>query len=293
LLIVVVSFLAWLTLNSWIDYRIEPTSRRSAAVRARERTLLILVRNAATIAIIVFAGMFVLSEIGLNIAPLLASAGVIGLAIGFGAQKLVQDIITGIFIQMEGAIDVGDGVTIGGISGSVERLTIRSAGLRDLHGNYHIVPFSSVSIVTNSNRGFSYAVFELAVDYREDVVAVREAMEEAFAEVHADPALAADFLTDQLEWMGIIGFAGNAMTVRARIKTRPSKQGGVTRVYNDTIKRIFAERGIRTPLPQAVYLGAEETPAALEAPAETPAKRSPARRKPRAAAAKPPARKAD
>jgi len=258
LLIAVVAFLAWLTLNSWIDYRIEPTSRRSAAVRARERTLLILVRNAATIAIVVFAGMFILSEIGLNIAPLLASAGVIGLAIGFGAQKLVQDIITGIFIQMEGAIDVGDVVTVAGISGGVERLTIRSVALRDLSGAYHIIPFSSVDTVTNSTRGFSQAVLDIGVAYRENIDEVKAAMEDAFAILKTDETLAPDIL-DNLEWLGVNSLGDSAVVVRARIKTNPGKHWGMTRAYNAIVKRVFDERGIEIPYPhQTIYFGEDK-----------------------------------
>ncbi|HEY4199327.1 MAG TPA: mechanosensitive ion channel domain-containing protein [Devosiaceae bacterium] len=293
-IIAVLAFLAWLTLNSYVDHRLEPRGRRTAAIKARERTLLTLMRNALTIAIIVFAGMFILSEIGINIAPLLASAGVIGLAIGFGAQKLVQDIITGIFIQLEGAIDVGDGVTIGGISGSVERLTIRSAGLRDLHGTYHIVPFSSVTTVSNGNRGFSFAVFDLNVAYREDLADVRKAMFDAYAEVKANEALAPDII-DELEWMGLEKFGENGITVRARIKTLAARQWGVTRAYNAIVKRIFEERDIAIPFPhQTVYFGedvkgnapplhlfAEQSdPAAKAEEAKKPAPRRRARKTP-------------
>ena len=135
----------WLALTSWVDYRLNPDV--GAAASAREVTLLTLLRNAATIALIVLTLMFALSEIGLNIGPLIASAGVLGLAIGFGAQKMVQDIITGIFIQFENAINVGDVISVNGTTGTVEKLSVRSVTLRDVAGTVHLIPFSSVDMV--------------------------------------------------------------------------------------------------------------------------------------------------
>jgi len=247
-LILIVAFGAWLAISSWVDYQIEPG--RGRPVRARKRTLLILLRNAVTIAVVVFAAMFSLSEIGLDIAPLLASAGVIGLAVGFGAQKLVQDIITGIFIQLEGAMDVGDVVSIAGISGSVERLTIRSASLRDVNGVYHIIPFSAVTTVSNMMRGFAFALSDMSVAYDSDIEAVRQAMVDAFAEVKANPQFKADIVATELEWMGLERFEASGIVLRGRIKTLPGKQWGVTRAYNAVVKRIFDERGIEIPFPQ-------------------------------------------
>ena len=136
--------------------------------------------------------MFVLSELGLDIAPLLASAGVLGLAIGFGAQKMVQDIITGVFIQLENAMNVGDVVTVGGTTGSVERLTIRSASLRDVQGVYHIIPFSSVDMVSNYVKDFGYYVCDMGIAYREDTEEAKEhdsvSSEEGAAPAGDEPA---------------------------------------------------------------------------------------------------------
>ena len=244
-LILSVAFGAWLALSSWVDYQIQPA--RGRPVNARKRTLLTLLRNAATIAIVLLAAMFSLSEIGLDIAPLLASAGVIGLAVGFGAQRLVQDIITGIFIQLEGAMDVGDVVSIGGITGRVERLTIRSAGLRDDSGVYHIIPFSSVTTVSNFMRGFAYAVSELSVANQSDIDAVRQAMSDAFDQLRADPRFKSDIVATGIDWMGLERFTDAAMVVRARIKTLPGKQWGVQRAFNAALRTIFAERGIKIP----------------------------------------------
>ncbi|WMT87248.1 mechanosensitive ion channel [Pelagibacterium sp. 26DY04] len=253
LMILALAIIAWIALNAWVDSQVNPELAPRAT--ARKRTLFALMRNALTIAIIVITLMFVLSEVGINIAPLLASAGVIGLAIGFGAQKLVQDIITGIFIQLEGAIDVGDVVAVGGISGSVERLTIRSVSLRDVEGSYHIIPFSSVDTVTNFMRGFSYALIDMGVGYRENVEDARQAMLDAFEELRADPehknVIIADF-----EWMGINAFGPSEVVLRARIKTLPGKQWAVKRAYSAIVKRLFDERDIEIPFPhQTLYFG--------------------------------------
>jgi len=253
LTILALAIITWIALNAWVDGQVNPELAPRAT--ARKRTLFALMRNAATITIIIITLMFVLSEVGINIAPLIASAGVIGLAIGFGAQKLVQDIINGIFIQLEGAIDVGDVVAVGGISGVVERLTIRSVALRDVEGSYHIIPFSSVDTVTNFMRGFSYALIDMGVGYRENVEDARQAMLDAFEELRADPehknVIIADF-----EWMGINAFGPSEVVLRARIKTLPGKQWAVKRAYSAIVKRLFDERDIEIPFPhQTLYFG--------------------------------------
>ncbi|WP_145108187.1 mechanosensitive ion channel domain-containing protein [Cereibacter sediminicola] len=251
--ILTASFAIWIALTSWIDYRLNPAFGHVAT--SREQTLLSLLRNAVTIALIVVTLMFCLSEIGLNIGPLLASAGVLGLAIGFGAQRLVQDIITGIFIQFENAINVGDVVSVAGISGVVERLTVRSVSLRDLNGVFHIIPFSSVDMVSNFMRDFSFFVCDMGVAYRENVDEVRAAMFDAFKELRRRPEHAAVILAD-LEWLGLDSFGDSAIVLRARIKTLPGKQWGVGRAYNEILKRVFDERNIEIPFPhQTIYFG--------------------------------------
>ncbi|WP_198585986.1 mechanosensitive ion channel domain-containing protein [Pararhizobium haloflavum] len=255
-LILVIAFAMWLALNSWVDYRLNPDFGRPAT--SREQTLLSLLRNAATIAILVIALMFALSEIGINIAPLIASAGVLGLAIGFGAQKLVQDIITGVFIQLENAINVGDVITVGGMTGTVERLTIRSVSLRDVSGAYHIIPFSSVDMVTNFVRDFGYHVGDIGIGYRENVEDARAAIAEAFEALRKDPEMNTAIIGD-MEWFGVQSLADSAVIVRVRIKTVPGKQWGVGRAFNAEVKRVFDERGIEIPFPhQTLYFGEDK-----------------------------------
>ncbi|SOC44028.1 small-conductance mechanosensitive channel [Rhizobium subbaraonis] len=254
--ILLVAYICWLALTSWVDYRLNPAFGSIAT--ARESTLLTLLRNAATIAIVVIALMFSLSQMGLDIAPLLASAGVIGLAIGFGAQKLVQDVINGVFIQLENAINVGDVITVGSTTGTVERLTIRSVSLRDVQGAYHIISFSSVDMVTNLMRDFSYHVGDVGIAYREDVEEARAALFDAFEEVRGDPDLNGVILGD-MEWFGVQELADSAVIVRVRIKTLPGKQWGVGRALNGAVKRVFDARGIEIPFPhQTLYFGVDK-----------------------------------
>ena len=254
--ILLASFGLWLAMSSWVDYRLNPDY--GSIPSSRERTLLTLLKNAVTILLFIITIMFVLSEIGIDIAPLIASAGVFGLAIGFGAQKLVQDIITGIFIQFENAINVGDIVTVGGTTGVVERLTIRSVSLRDLNGVYHIVPFSSVDMVSNYMRGFAYFVCDMGIAYRESVDDAKQAMFDAFAELRQNPDVNKDILED-LQWQGLHAFGDSAIILRARIKCVGGKHLAVGRAYNEVLKRVFDERGIEIPFPhQTIYFGEDK-----------------------------------
>ncbi|MEO1721738.1 MAG: mechanosensitive ion channel domain-containing protein [Pseudomonadota bacterium] len=252
-LIVLAAFAVWLGLSSWIEYRLTPRGYRIAT--SREQTLLTLLRNAATIGILLIATMFSLSELGINIAPLIASAGVLGLAIGFGAQKLVQDIITGIFIQFENACNVGDVITVGGTTGTVEKLTIRSVSLRDLDGTFHVIPFSSVDMVSNYMRGFAYHVADLGIAYREDTDEGKEVMLDCFRAMKEDPEWRGDII-GELEWFGVQSLGDSAVVLRARIKVRPGKQWAVGRRYNELLKKACDERGIEIPFPHmTVWMG--------------------------------------
>ncbi|MEL7213735.1 MAG: mechanosensitive ion channel domain-containing protein [Pseudomonadota bacterium] len=251
-LILLFGFLAWLTLVSWVDYRLNP--EYGSMPTSRERTLFTLLRNAATIVLMVIVAMFALAEIGIDIAPLIASAGVLGLAIGFGAQKLVQDIITGVFIQFENAINVGDVVTLGGTTGTAEKLTIRSITLRDVNGTVHLIPFSSVDMVSNYVKDFSYYVCDLGIAYRENIDDGRDAMLEAFEHLRVGDK--GGFIDGDLEWFGVQALGDSAVVLRARIKCAPGKQWVVGRAYNELCKRILDARGIEIPYPhQTIYFG--------------------------------------
>ncbi|MGQ7790927.1 mechanosensitive ion channel domain-containing protein [Faunimonas sp. B44] len=254
ILTILVALGIWLVVSSWIDYRLNPSF--GTVPTARERTLLALFRNAALITVVVAGLMMALSELGVNIGPLLAGAGVVGLAIGFGAQKLVQDIITGVFIQFENAINEGDVVTVGGITGTVERLTIRSVGLRSVDGIYHIVPFSSVDAVSNFMRGFSYHVADIGVAYREDVKEVKRLMEVAFERLKEEQGVN---LIGPMEMFGVQELGDSAVIVRSRLKTLPGKQWAVGRAYNERVKEVFDEGGVEIPYPHlTLYMGEDK-----------------------------------
>jgi len=263
----VLAFAVWLAVASWVDWKLNPSG--SVAPDAREQTLLTLLRNAMTIVVAVVAGMSILSSLGLDIAPLIASAGVVGLAIGFGAQRLVQDVITGIFIQFENAINVGDVVTVGGISGVVEKLTIRSVSLRDLSGVFHVIPFSSVDMVSNFNRGFAFHLADLGIAYDADIETAKAAVHRAFDDVKADPAYGGQII-GPLDWHGVTAFLDSAVTLRARIRTRAGAQWAVGRAFNERVKRRFDEAGIEIPFPQRT-LWVRTPPGATEHPAVPPA----------------------
>lgn len=264
--ILVVSMLIWIGLASWIEHRLNPDAD-GREPSAREKTLLTIFRNALAITLIILTLMIVLSEIGINIGPLIAGAGVLGLAIGFGAQKLVQDVITGVFIQMENAINAGDIVTAGGISGTAEKLTIRSLGLRDLSGTYHMIPFSSVDTVANYMREFAYHVGEYRVAYREDTDEVIIKLREAFDELLSDEDNRAKLLSDELEVHGVTALADSAVNIRVRIKTLPGSQWGIGREYNRLVKRHLDAAGIEIPFPHlTLYFGEDKSGEAPAAP---------------------------
>ncbi len=221
----------------------------------RARTLLPLARNALRVVVGVIAMLMILSEIGLDIAPVLAGVGVAGLAIGFGAQTLVKDIITGLFILLEDSVAVGDVVTAGGHTGTVEAMTIRTIRLRDLQGHVHTVPFSGVDTISNMTKEFSYYLIDMGVAYREDYDEVVEVMREVGAELQQDPEFGANML-EPLEIMGLNSFGDSAVIVRARLKTKPLTQWSTGREYNRRLKAAFDERGIEIPFPHTqIYFG--------------------------------------
>ena len=254
-LVVLIALGIWLAVTSFVEYRLNPVV--GTVPTPRERTLLALFRNAFTIALVIMASMLALSQLGVNIAPLLAGAGVLGLAIGFGAQKLVQDIITGAFIQFENAMNEGDVVTAGGTTGVVEKLTIRSVGLRALDGTYHLIPFSSVDMVSNFMKGFAYHVADIGVAYREDVAEVKVLMQKAFDILRATEH--GEHIVDEFEIHGVAELGESAVVVRGRIKTLPGMRWAIGRAYNEIIKQVLDEADVEIPFPHmTLYMGQEK-----------------------------------
>ncbi|MGJ3257320.1 MAG: mechanosensitive ion channel domain-containing protein [Alcanivorax sp.] len=254
LIILALAALVWVVLASLVEHKFSPREDSTSAEIARGETLLGLFHTTMAIAIIIMTTMIVLSEIGIEIGPLIAGAGVLGLAIGFGAQKLVQDVITGIFIQLENAMNTGDFVSVGGNSGTVDRVGIRSVALRDLYGTYHIVPFSSVDAVSNFTREFGNHVGEYGIAYRESIDDAIVQLEAAFEELkegaHKDNILA------PMTVAGVTALADSSVNIRVVIKTTPGNQWAVGRAFNRLVKIYFDKAGIEIPFPHTtLYFG--------------------------------------
>jgi small-conductance mechanosensitive channel len=247
-IIIVLAGLLSELVNVAIEHYLRDTDAQGRRIyhSGRMRTLLPLLRNAFRITLGVLVLMVVLSEIGLDIAPLLAAAGVVGLAVGFGAQTLVKDIITGVFILLEDTIAVGDVVDLGGHAGVVEGMTIRTIRLRDGAGAVHTVPFGAVTIVQNMTKDFSYATFDLKVDYREDPDKVIALLKKVGGEIEKEPSFRYGLL-GQTEIIGLDTLADNGYIIKARIKTRAMSQWDVMRAFNLRLKRAFDEEGMLFP----------------------------------------------
>lgn len=248
-IVLAVAAAIWVTCASLIEHKLNPETG-TGIPSARTQTLLSLFRSALAVLLVTMTVMIALAELGINIGPLIAGAGVLGLAIGFGAQKLVQDVITGIFIQIENAMNTGDVVTLGGITGTAEKLSIRSVGIRDLNGTYHIIPFSSVDTVSNYMRDFAYHVGEYRVSYRENIDDAIAHLQNAFEELAADEAQK-PYVLEALEVAGVVALADSSVNIRVRIKTVPGMQWAVGRAYNRLVKMHFEQAGIEIPYPQS------------------------------------------
>ncbi|WP_447922804.1 mechanosensitive ion channel domain-containing protein [Achromobacter aegrifaciens] len=256
-IVLLIAALAWTVTASVIEHRLNQSEGRGMP-SARERTLLALFRNAALIVIVTMTLMVLLSQIGIDVGPLIAGAGVVGLAIGFGAQKLVQDIITGVFIQLENGMNENDVVQVAGVFGTVEKMTIRSVGIRTLDGGYHLVPFSSVDVVANHMRDFSYHLGEYTIAHRESVDDAIVHLRAAFAELMTDTVLGPEILED-ITVAGVTAVNEKGVTIRILIKTTPGMQWAVQRGYNRLLKKHFDAAGIELPYPHTVvYFGQDK-----------------------------------
>jgi moderate conductance mechanosensitive channel len=251
---------------SWVSYRVlllllrrveRAVDRTDATTislhEQRVRTLSGLLRSVGVGFIVVVALFMILRAIGLDIAPLLAGAGVIGLAVSFGAQSLVKDIISGLFILFENQFGVGDVVRINGVSGRVEKMTLRIVVMRDLHGVVHIVPNGSITQVSNLTRAFSRAVVEVGVAYKEDVDRVMLVLREIGRDLEEDPEWK-PLLVEEIQVPGIEAFADSSVNLRVIATTVPLKQWDVARELRLRIKRRFDAEGIEIPFPhRTVY----------------------------------------
>jgi moderate conductance mechanosensitive channel len=244
----------WETVASAIERSLSAIDTGDARRRTRVRTLLPLFRTAVLVVIVVLTALIVLSHIGIDIAPLLAGAGVIGVAIGFGSQALVKDIITGLFILMEDQIAVGDVVDVGrDHAGVVEAISVRTIRLRDQAGSVHTVPFSEVTTVKNLTRDFAYAVARITISYSEDIDRVVEILRQVSDELMADEALR-PLILDPFDYQGVDALNDNSMVLLMRIRTLAAKQWTVGRAFNRLVKIAFEKHGIAARDPAAIVI---------------------------------------
>ena len=232
--------------------RVDEESKKRAA------TLSSVIKNLLIVVVLVIALITVLGEMGIEIGPILAAAGIVGLAVGFGAQSLVKDVINGFFILLEDQIREGDVVQIAGKGGLVERVTLKMTVLRDLAGTVHFIPNGHIDVVSNMTKGYSRYIFDIGVAYRENVDEVIVIMKEVDEELRNDPEYKNDIL-EPIEILGLDKFDNSAVIIRARTMTKPSKQWRVGREFNRRLKKVFDERNIEIPFPHVtLYMGKDK-----------------------------------
>ncbi len=232
-------------------------TRGEAPMEAQKRaeTLVRLLRQGVVILVWVIGGLVALREIGLEIGPILASVGVAGLAVGFGAQNLVKDVISGFFLILENQVRVGDVAIVNGTGGLVERLSFRTIVLRDLQGTVHVFPNGSINTLANMTQTWSAFVFDIGVAYKEDVDRVIPILRRVGEEMRADEQFGPSILED-IEIFGVDDFADSAVVIKGRIKTVPIKQWDVGREYRRRIKQAFDREGVEIPFPhRTLYFG--------------------------------------
>ncbi|MEF8824589.1 MAG: mechanosensitive ion channel family protein, partial [Desulfohalobiaceae bacterium] len=215
----------------------------------RAETLSGIMSLTFSIVVLAVGGMVVLGELGVSMGPIIASAGILGLAIGFGAQNLVQDYISGFFLLLEDQIRLGDVVETAGKSGLVEQVTLRMIILRDLAGNVHYIRNGKVDIVTNMSKEYSRYIFDIRVAYREDLDEVMDQIRRVDEDMRQDPEYGPNILSP-IEILGVNELGESGVVVRARTTTKPVMQWYVGREFNKRLKKRFDEAGIEIPYPQ-------------------------------------------
>ncbi len=226
----------------------------------RAETLARLLRQAVIIFMWVMAILLILRQLGVDIGPVLASAGVVGVAVGFGAQHLVRDVIAGFFMILENQVRVGDVAIINGTGGLVERINFRTIVLRDLSGTVHTFPNGTISTLANMTREWSAFVFDIGVAYKEDTDKVVAVLKQVGAEMRQDPKFG-PLMLDDVEIFGVDKFADSAVVIKGRTRTLPIKQWDVGREFQRRVKKAFDEGGIEIPFPHlSVYFGEASKP---------------------------------
>ena len=260
IVLILVGALVVVRLAVFITRRVEQAFQDNDPSTMNERekqaaTLGKVIRNISRILVWSVAVMMVLKELGIDIGPILAGIGIMGLAVGFGAQSLVKDFLAGMFILIENQYNVGDVIEAAGAKGQVEKMTLRATTLRDLEGNVHIIPNGTIGVVTNRTRQWSRFVLDIGVAYKENVDEVMGVLKEIGDELAAD-AKFSSMITAPLEVLGVQDFADSAVIIRVMFTTQPVKQWTVGREFRRRVKNTFDAKGIEIPFPHTtIYLG--------------------------------------
>ncbi len=230
----------------------------SAEDKRRIETMARVIRYLDNMVVLLVAVMLALNEFGISIVPILGAAGVVGLAVGFGAQSLIKDYFNGMFLLLENQINQGDVVEVCGKTGIVENITLRYVGLRDYEGNFHFIPNGLITTVTNKSRGYAYAVIDVSIAYRENTDEVCAVISEVAKELRADINFS-DKLLDDIEIAGVQDWGDSAVILRCRFKTVALEQWGIRREFLRRLKAAFDARGIEIPYPHlTIYAGQDK-----------------------------------
>lgn len=246
-LTILITRLVWILVDTAIYRALTGVGKNGPSTRAQ--TMMPLIRNTALCIILVIATIVALANLGMNVTPLLAGAGVIGLAIGFGAQSLVSDLITGLFIIVEDSLAIGDYVEVGNHKGTVEAITIRTVALRDIDGIVHIVPFSEIKSVKNYSRELGFAIFRISIAHDMSIDDAIKAIRLVANEMRLDPTIQRD-IWSPIEIQGVESFDSGNAVLRARFKTAPLKQFEISRMFNLRLKRYLDEHGLDLGVPR-------------------------------------------
>jgi small-conductance mechanosensitive channel len=254
---IAIAVIIWESCDVAIERYLTRLARDAQYARAaRLRTLLPTLRTVLVLAILTIVGLTALSQLGVNVAPLLAGAGIVGIAVGFGSQKLVQDVITGLFLLLENAMQVGDWIAVAGLSGSVEYLSIRSLRLRAADGSVHVIPFSSVTTVTNSNRGIGNAAISVNLAYDEDIDQASELLKEIASEMRKDKTFGAMMRSELALW-GVDRVDALTVTLVGQIECTDFGRWPVQREFNRRMKIRFQQLGVGIAHPSQTWLIAD------------------------------------
>lgn len=238
----------------------EPGEAVPGSARKRVVTLTGILFTIGRFAIWTVVVIVALDQVGVNVAPIIAGAGIAGLAFGFGAQNLVRDVIGGFFMILEDQVRVGDVAKVNGTGGLVEAISFRTIVLRDLEGVVHVFPNGNISELANLTKEWSAYVMDIGVAYKEDTDRVVEVMKDVGEKLHQDPGFR-DKIVNPIEVFGVDGFGESEVTIKARFRTRPLEQWNVGREYRRRLKKAFDAQGIEIPFPhRSLYVGEATKP---------------------------------